>query len=87
METFDYISPFYADHHTLLGIVREIDSLLSAQSLNVRAIPLACEIGTVQWLDGRKSGESLSKILYSDGRLTFPRAGKISTSADKKSHK
>lgn len=70
METFDYISAFYAERHTPLGIVREIDSLLSAQSLNVRAIPFACEIGTVQWLDGRKSGERLSQRLYSDGRLT-----------------
>ncbi|MGI8835117.1 MAG: hypothetical protein ACR2H4_00575 [Pyrinomonadaceae bacterium] len=70
MTSFDYIAAFYAEHHTPDGIVREIDSLLSAQPLNARAIPFGCELATLDWLDGRTSGERKAQILYKDGRLS-----------------
>jgi len=70
MTTFDYIAAFYARRHKTESIVREIDSLLSAQPLSVRAIPFGCDMATLEWLDGRTAGERQVQILYKDRRLS-----------------
>jgi hypothetical protein len=70
MTTLDYIAAFYAERHSPETIVREVDALLSGQPLSVRAIPFGCDMATLDWLDGRTSGERQLQILYQDGRLT-----------------
>lgn len=70
MGSFDYLSAFYDTRHSADTIIRELDSLLSAQDLNVRAIPFGCELGSVDWLDERIAKDRHVILLWKSGRLS-----------------
>lgn len=70
MKKFDYLSSFYNQEHTPDGLLREFDSLLATEEVDVRIIPFGCEAASVEWIDKRISGDKHVTLLRQQGRLS-----------------
>lgn len=70
MNTFNYLSVFNKKHHSADSIIKEIDSLLSTDELNVRVIPFGCVNKSIDWFDGKTIKDRTIKLLWKDKYLS-----------------
>jgi hypothetical protein len=71
MNTFDYLSSFNNNRHTDLNIIREIDSLLSTEDIDVRFIPFGCQQESIDWINSISVKDRQVVLQWKSNRLSL----------------